>query len=180
MIITFKNLFLFTLIISFISTTMVNSQNIEENVPIEQNGMKISYKILNHRVKKIKDSEYERYEIKFEIKNISDVDIINIEGNIDETSFVFSSSEETNNDLVMFNCLNANGRRLTSTETKLSLKPNVITYKFESYNKKGKKITLTKYITTAYILRKENRITDTSIFLVPQGEKPIITYTELY
>lgn len=175
----FKGQMLVILIISLISPTTVSSQNIEENIPIELNGLKISYKILNHTVKKIKNLEYERYKIKFEAKNISGSDIINLEGNIDETSFDFSSSKETSNDLVMFNCLNANGKRLTSKEIKLILKPYRISYKFKSYDKKGKEKNITKYITIANIIRNEETISNTAIFIVSKGDKPIISYSEL-
>lgn len=172
-----KTLFLFTLIISSMSVIEVNSQNIEENTPIELNGLKISYRILNHTVKKIKNTEYERYEIKFEVKNISGTEIINLEGDKDETTIDFST-KETNNNLVTFNCLNANGKRLTSKEKRLAIKPHIIEYKFNSYNKKGEKTTITKYITTAHVFSKGETISSTAIFLVPKGEKPKLTYSE--
>jgi hypothetical protein len=170
-----KNLFIILILFSIIK---VNSQSIEENTPIELDKLRISYKVVNFTSKEIQGTIYDRYEVKLDAKNISNQDIIILEGDIDETKVDFSKKQ--NRSLVTFNCLNANGKRLTAKEKQLFLKPHRIRYRFKSYDKEGETKVITKYVITAYYLKKGESVSDDAIFIVPKGEKLKITYAEVY
>lgn len=164
-----------SLIFFFTNAVFVKAQSLEEGVPVEDNNLRISFKVITKSVKTIKGAQYEKTKIRFKIENIGETDMVNLVDDIDEVSIDFLGSKK--NVLIEFFCENATGHRLSSTDFKVKFPAHTVDYKFYGYDKEGKKKVITKYLVTAHVFRKGRVVTEERTFMIPKGQKPEITYS---
>ena len=141
--------------------------SLEEGKPTQQNGIDLTYKILNFRKQEVgKKGMFDRYEVMVSASNNQGCDMmIWLTGNERNTN-------SSNYPLAEFRCLNATGARLTSKSQSLTLDARYVPYTTTTKGSDGKNIQNTIQVLAGYSLRagstKENRM----IVIVPEGEKP--------
>jgi len=139
--------------------------SLDEKKPVTLNGIDYGYYIKNEQVKSIKDEDYGRFEITLYATNTSGCTKIYAEK-------ITPFSSESVNMLANFNCINANGKRLTSKSGSVKAKEFYVNAKFQENGKD-----ITKAVKAGYIFRNGETLQTNIIVLVPKGERPVIQCT---
>ena len=136
--------------------------DIEEKKPVVVNGIEFGYIIKNEQTKSVSKEEYARFEITLYATNKSGCTRLFAEK---------PSEPETQNVLAIFNCINANGKRLTSKNGHVQVKDFIVQVKVNDKTTGAK---------AGYILRNGETIKDNIIVLLPLNERPKIQCTINY
>jgi hypothetical protein len=138
---------------------------LEENKVEMLNGIEYGYYIKNEQQKNIKDEAYSRFEITLNVSNKSGCTKIYTDRGSLQTG-------ETASLLATFNCVNANGKRLTAKGGSIKAKEFYINAKVQENGKE-----VTRAAKAGYIFRNNETLTANIIVLVPNGERPKMQYT---
>jgi hypothetical protein len=138
---------------------------LDENKAEPVNGIDYGYYIKNEQVKNVKDEEYSRFEITFYASNKSGCTKLYAE----RTALLSSESSSL---LALFNCLNANGKRLTSKSGSIRARDFLVNVKVQENGKE-----INRSARAGYIFRNGETLSVNIIVLVPKGERPKIQCT---
>ena len=147
-----------------------NAILLSENEPTNYEGLECGYNIRNEQTKEAGGEQYSRYEVNMYITNRSGCPkVILMNNTMPNSSYGYSI-----NTFAIFNCLNANGKRLTSKSASVTAREFYIPVNLKEKNAEGKEITRTINAHAGYILRNGESINTNAIFIVPLGERPKI------
>lgn len=163
-----SGLFLLFLFIS-VSTFAQSAILMTENEPSNYEGLECGYNIRNEQTKEAGGEKYSRYEVNMYITNRSGCPKIML---INTTNTPSSSSGYSANTFAIFNCLNANGKRLTSKSASVNARDFYVPVKLTEKNAEGKDVVRIVNAHAGYILRDGESINTNAIFIVPLGERP--------
>ncbi|AUD04290.1 ABC transporter permease [Spirosoma pollinicola] len=141
--------------------------DIEPGKPAQLNGIDYGIEIRNERSMDISGETFMRYELAIYATNKSNCTKIFFPK---QTLF----GQEDQNQLAIFDCLNANGKRLTSKSGKVMARPFTVPYQQRIKNSEGKDVTTTTNIQAGHILRNGETVSNSFIAIVPNGERPIL------
>ncbi len=160
----------FLLALSFLICVSYNSfsqSDVPADGPVSLNGIDYGYSITNVQSKE----DYERYELSFYAINKSGCHkFIMLQSN--NNLFSSNSYNIPNNSIAEFTCINATGKRLTSTTAKINAKMWFIPLQEKAKDSGGKEITTTRNVQAGFIFRNGETITNKVVILTPKGEKP--------
>ncbi|QHW01086.1 MULTISPECIES: ABC transporter permease [Spirosoma] len=141
------------------------SYDIEAGKPAQLNGIDYGFEINNERRIEISGESFMRYEVTIYVTNKSNC-----------TKLFFPRQtvfgQENLNELASFDCLNANGKRLTSKGGKIMARPFTVPYQQKIKNAEGKEVTTTTNIQAGHMIRNGETVNNTFIAIVPNGERP--------
>ena len=144
-----------------------SSKMLEANTPVTIDGVELAFRIVDESTKASGKEEFARYKIVISATNTGCPRFYRNE----ESYGVFNSSSAINL-IASFYFRNANGKRFTSKEGKLSAKEWWIPVKTVEKNSQGKDETRLKSMMAGYIFRNGDHLESDFIILVPLGEKP--------
>ncbi len=152
-----------TLLFSLLSTVIFAQWQVDlqENVPYIDNGIEYTYLITNESTVK----EYNRYEVSITATNKSGCQLIYIQK--DNFASLFDDDPAA---IARFDCINANGKRLTSKGGNLRAKPFFVPYSRSQKNAEGKTVTITERIQGGFILANGQTISNNFIVLTDAGK----------
>ncbi|MDX2049126.1 MAG: hypothetical protein SFU87_20230 [Chitinophagaceae bacterium] len=160
------------LLIAVLSNVTLLAQSvftIEENKPVEIDGIEYGFIINNESKREVGDrGTFSRYEVTAYALNKSNCSRIILYSNY---SSLYSSDE---NAMARFDCTNATGYRLTSKSATLRMGTFYVPVKKEFKDDKGKTQITTENVQAGYIFRKGQTIRDKFTVIVPLNEKPAI------
>jgi len=162
-----NKLFLFLLLL--ISIVAKSQQNfvIEENKPVDVEGIEYGFVINNESTRDVGDrGKFSRYEITVYAVNKSNCSRVILTNPYTD---IYSSDQ---NIMARFDCSNATGYRLTSKSTSLRMSVFNIPVKREYKDDKGKTQTTTENVNAGYIFRKGQTSNDKFTVIVPLNERP--------
>lgn len=153
------------LILLIVSPIIAFSQvtDLGEKTPVTINGMEYGYVIKNEQTKEAKGEEYSRYEITLYAINKSGCTKL-----FANRIGLFTS--DAPNLVATFNCLNANGKRLTSKSGSVRAREFYVSARVTENGKET-----TQQVKAGYIFRNGETLRDNIIVLVPLGERPRIS-----
>ncbi|MCK8492241.1 ABC transporter permease [Spirosoma sp. RP8] len=141
--------------------------DLEAGKPAQFNGIDYGFEIKNERHIKISGEPFMRYELTVYVTNKSNCTKLFLPR---QTVF----GQENFNELAAFDCLNANGKRLTAKGSKILAKPFTVPYQQKVKNAEGKEVTTTTNIQAGYILHNGESVTNMFVAIVPDGERPAV------
>lgn len=139
--------------------------NLEEKIPVTEDGIEYGYIIKNEQTKEVKSEDYSRFEITVYATNKSGCTKL-----YEEREEIFG---ESGNKIASFECNNATGKRLTSKKGDVKAKDFYINLKIKEKDKDGKSYTRTTSTKAGYIFRNGATLQDNLIVIVPKGERPV-------
>jgi hypothetical protein len=145
---------------------------LDENKPIEENGLVYGYRIKGFRKQEVKNKgELDRYEIVAYVSNNRACDLsIRLSGN--ETS---DQLNQLRRPLLDVECTNATGARLTAKTASVRMMEHQIAYRYNTRDNAGKIVEQRGNALAGYFLAAGTTVeTPTFIVIVPVGEKPIL------
>ncbi len=148
---------------SLASVSQIN--DVDEKKPVTVDGIEYGYYIKNEQTKSVKDEEYNRFEITLYATNKTGCTKIYSER-------VTLLSSESSNLIASFNCINANGKRLTAKSGSVKARDFNVNAKVQENGKE-----VTKAVKAGYIFRNGETLKTNIIVLVPKGERPVIQCT---
>jgi hypothetical protein len=160
----------FLLLLTFCFSTSValaqSAYEISENQPAAVNGIEYGFAIRNQSEKSFGDKgTFNRFEITVFANNKSGC-----------TRLFFPRQTlygQSDQDLLAeFDCLNANGMRMTSKSGRVRAQPFMVPYQTSTKNAEGKTITTTIQVQAGHWLRNGESVSQDFIVFVPQGEEP--------
>ncbi len=159
---TYVRLFLIYLIstVSF-STFAQEYYEVLENKPLIINGVEYSYIITNESTVK----EYNRFEVTVMATNKSGCQLIYINRN--KLLSIFDGDPAA---IARFECINANGKRLTSKGGNLKARPFYVPYSRTEKLPDGKTKTINENIMGGYILPNGQKVSQSFIVLTDEGK----------
>ena len=149
----------------FFSDAFAQGSNLEEKTPLVVDGFEYGYSIRNEQVKTTKNEEFARFELTFYVTNKSGCTKLYA----DHVAFL---SDETANLIATFNCSNANGKRLTSKIGLVKARDFYVNAKVTIAGKDA-----TQSVKAGFIFRNGETLKNNVIVLLPQGERPQISFT---
>ena len=162
--ITMKKLIFSITIISLLSIFKASySQeftDVLENKAVNIDGVDYFYIITNES----KVKEYNRFEVTISAKNVSGCQLIYINQNK-----ILSFFEGDPSAIARFECINANGKRLTSKGGNLKAKPFYVPYSRTEKTADGKTRTINENIQGGYIFPHGRTISNSFIILTDEG-----------
>ncbi|GAB3897462.1 hypothetical protein GCM10028825_45150 [Spirosoma agri] len=138
---------------------------IEAGKPAQLNGIDYGFEINNERRIEISGEPFMRYEVTIYVTNKSNCTKIFFPR---QTVF----GQENLNELATFDCLNANGKRLTAKSGKIMARPFTVPYQQKVKNSEGKEVTTTTNIQAGHMIRNGETVNNTFVAIVPNGERP--------
>jgi hypothetical protein len=165
----------FLLLFIVLSGTAQPSEKLEENEPKVINGIECTYRINKESTKKSGDSEYSRYVLEFYAINKSDCSKY-----INYRSDPSVSDNSIDNLIATFFVRNANGKRLTSKDSKVYAKPWWVRVKSNEKDDKGKDVVRLRDMQAGYVFRRGDMLKSQITVLVPMGEKPNVEVALAY
>ena len=158
---TFKQLLT---IVSLLFTCTVQAQefyDILENKPLLINGVEYTYVITNESTVQ----EYNRFEIIATATNKSGCHLIYINQRNLQSWFDGDPAS-----IARFDCINANGKRLTSKSTNLRAEPFYVPHTRYEKQPDGKSRTINENIRGGYFLANGHKVTEKFIVLTNEGK----------
>lgn len=156
----------FTIILLFvIGSPFGQVIHLEENKPTLVNGIEYGYLINNEQSKSAGGEEYSRFEIMLYATNQSGCTKLYSDNSVYRSSDVL-------NTIAVYNCTNANGKRLTSKSGSVKVRDFNLPVKTKV---DGKEIVQT--IKAGYIFFNGETLKTNIIVLVPKGTLPVINCT---
>lgn len=148
--------------------------DLQENVPVEQNGLSYGYRIRNEKVKEVKDENYSRYEIEVYVTNNSGCPKVLLfrDINMGGSSMGVGSSPQT---VAFFDCLNATGKRLTAKNQNVDARIFRLPHRIQETGADGKTITRYAEAEVGYGIRNGETVVANMIVIVPLGQRPSFT-----
>lgn len=143
------------------------SQSLKDNEPQTINGIEVGFRINKESTKKAGDDEFSRYVIEVYAINKSDCSKYFYYRN--DPSY---SSTATENLVATFYVRNANGKRFTSKDAKLTAKDWWVRVKVTEKDNNGKDVTRLRDMQAGYIFRRGDQLRNQITVLVPKGEQP--------
>lgn len=135
--------------------------DISEKKPVTIDGVEYGYIIKNEQTKNAQGEEYGRYEITLYVLNKSGCTRL-----YTDRSYTYSSDA---NLLATFNCINANGKRLTAKSGTVKARDFNVSIKVKEGDKE-----VTRSAKAGYIFRNGETLRTNIIVLVPLNERPVI------
>lgn len=157
-----KIITLFLLTIGTFSVSAQSFGDVSENRPYVENGVEYSYTVTNESIVK----EYNRYEVTIMATNKSGCPLVYIKK--DDISSLFEGDPSA---IARFECINANGKRLTAKGGNLRARAFYVPNKRTVTGPDGKTTTTTERIHAGYILGNGQTVS-TQITVLTDGEKP--------
>jgi hypothetical protein len=159
----------YSLVLTTISSPLFAQQayDVEAGKPAQLNGIDYGFEIRNERQMEISGENFMRYEVAIYATNRS---------NCTKLMFpkpTFLSGDEPNQ-LAVFDCLNATGKRLTSKSGTVVARPFTVPYQQKIKNSEGKEVTSTTNVQAGFMLRNGETVSNTFIAIVPKGERPVM------
>lgn len=139
--------------------------DVDEKKPAMIDGIEYGYYIKNEQTKSVKDEEYGRFAITLYATNKSGCTKIYAEK-------ITVLSSESSNLIASFNCINANGKRLTAKSGTVKARDFYVNAKVQENGKE-----ITRAVKAGYIFRNGESLKTDIIVLVPKGERPVIQCT---
>lgn len=162
-------LLLALLMLSFITTKSYSQiLKITDSIPVTINCIEYGYILKNEQQKSIKSDAFARFEVTLYATNKCTCTKLYV----DRPSTGFGESP---NLLARFDITNANGKRLTSKNGKLTVLDFNVPVKVLENG-----VEVNRTVKAGYILRSNETIRTNIIVLVPIGEKPTITVQPNY
>ena len=146
-----------------------SSKILEANTPINIDGVELGFRIVDESTKASGKEEFARYKIVIFANNNGCPRFFRNEESYG--SYTYSS---TINLIASFYFRNANGKRFTSKEGKLTAKEWWIPIKVVEKNSQGKDETRMKSMMAGYLFKNGDHLESDFIVLVPLGEKPVV------
>ena len=159
-----KKLFPFVLLMVF---TSLSAQKITDGQTVMVDGLAVTFNILNKEAVTAGGKNYDRYKVSAILVNNSGKDF-----NLRMTN---APQVVTNTEVVELNCINATGAKLTSKKIVLKLKPQNLNVTYWAYTKDGKYQSFVIPVVSGYFLDNGDSVSDSAIFIVPQGETPDVS-----
>lgn len=153
-------LLLTTLIICYAAHAQVT--DLEEKKPVTVDGIEYGYIIKNEQTKAAKGEEYGRFEITLYATNKSGCTRL-----FADRSSTYSS--DAANLLATYNCVNANGKRLTAKSGMVKARDFNVNVKMKEGDKE-----VTRWVKAGYMFRNGETLKTNIIVLVPLNERPVI------
>jgi hypothetical protein len=157
----------FTTLCFFIVCALFAQQatDLQEKIPYQYNGLEYGYSITNEKSKEVKGDDMDRFEIVLYVTNKSNslkiIPFPNIENVADEVP------------VAEFSCKNANGKRLTSKNGKVSAKPWFTQVRVADETQSSKYKFVKAQV--GYAIKNGETISNKIIVIVPKGERPVMT-----
>ncbi len=147
--------------------TSLSAQKITDGQTVTVDGLAVTFNILNKEAVTAGGKNYDRYKVSATLVNKSGKDF----------SLRMSNAPQmvTNTELVELNCINATGAKLTSKKIALKLKPQNLNVTYWAYTKDGKYQSFVIPVVSGYFLDNGDSVSDSTIFIVPQGEAPDVS-----
>jgi len=156
-----KTYFLLLIMLLAWGTTQAQLTDLEEKKPATIDGIEYGYIIKNEQTKNAKGEEYGRFEITLYATNKTGCTLL-----FADRSYSYSTDA---NLLATFNCVNANGKRLTAKSGTVKARDFNVNVKVKENDKD-----VTRLTKAGYIFRNGETIRTNIIVLVPLNERPII------
>lgn len=156
-----KVLFQLSMMLVIASSLQAQTIDIGEKKPANIDGVEYGYIIKNEQTKNASGEEYARYEITLYAINKSGCTRLYA-----DRSYTYSSDA---NLLATFNCINANGKRLTSKSGTVKARDFNVNVKVKEGDKD-----VTRLVKAGYIFRNGETLRTNIIVLVPLNERPVI------
>lgn len=165
-----KICFLFISIFCMVTTSLAQqTQSLKDNEPQTINGIELGFRINKESAKKAGDDEYSRYVLELYAINKSECSKYIYYRN--DGSYSGTGSD---NLIATFYIRNANGKRFTSREAKLTAKDWWVRVKVTEKDSNGKDVTRLRDMPAGYIFRKGDQLRNQITVLVPKGEQPLV------
>lgn len=157
------------LLLSLFTSTMLAqpSQALEENKSVMINGIELGFRINQESTKKAGDDEYSRYVLEFYAINRNECN-----------KYIYYRRESATNEnsseslIASFYVRNANGKRFTSTGTKVYARQWWVSVKTTEKGSDGKEVVRLREMQGGYIFRRGEQLQQKITILVPKGEIP--------
>jgi len=159
-----KTYFLLLIMLLAWGTTQAQLTDLEEKKPATIDGIEYGYIIKNEQTKNAKGEEYGRFEITLYATNKTGCTRL-----FADRSYSYSSDA---NLLATFNCVNANGKRLTAKSGTVKARDFSVNVKVKEGDKD-----VTRLTKAGYIFRNGETLRTNIIVLVPLNEKPVINFS---
>jgi hypothetical protein len=161
--------FAFLFVLSLLGHTTFAQQTIDlqENKAAEVGGLEIGYNITNEQKKEAGGEMFSRYEITVYVTNYSGCHRFFL-----QDDRILHSFTHTPSTIAIFDCVNANGKRLTSKNATVSAKPFYVPVTINE-TKDGKTVSNKTKVQGGYVLRNGDSATNNLIVIVPLGERPV-------
>jgi len=157
-----KTSFLLLTMLMVFGTTHAQLADLEEKKPVTIEGVEYGYIIKNEQTKTAKGEEYARFEITLYAANKSGCTKL-----FADRPSTFSL--DAANLLATFNCINANGKRLTAKSGTVKARDFNVNVKVKEGDKD-----VTRWVKAGYMFRNGETLKTNIIVLVPLNEKPVI------
>lgn len=153
----------FLLMLTILSSGLAFAQvtTIEEKKPALVDGVEYGYIVKNEQTKNAKGEEYGRFEITLYATNKS--------GCTKLFSDRPASYSQDANLLATFNCINANGKRLTAKSGVVKARDFNVSVKMKEGDKE-----VNRWVKAGYMFRNGETVKTNIIVLVPLNERPVI------
>ncbi|WP_228724152.1 ABC transporter permease [Spirosoma sp. KUDC1026] len=144
------------------------SHEVTTDKPAVVNGIEYGYAIRNESQKDVGNKgTFNRYEITVYVANKSGCTKLMFPK---QTAFGLQNQDL----LANFDCLNANGARMTSKSATVRARPFIVPYSTSTKNAEGKTVTTTVQVQAGHMLENGETVSENIIVLVPEGELPIM------
>lgn len=143
-------------------STQAQLIDLEEKKPVTIDGIEYGYIIKNEQTKAAKGEEYGRFEITLYATNKSGCTRL-----FADRSSTYSS--DAANLLATFNCVNANGKRLTAKSGMVKARDFNVNVKMKEGDKD-----VNRWVKAGYMFRNGETLKTNIIILVPLNERPVI------
>ncbi len=140
--------------------------NIDEDMPANIDGVEVGYIITEEDNRTAGKEEFARFKITLYANNGGCARMFRLRESNQ------SVGAAPGNVVATFFVRNANGKRLTSRESRLTAREWWIPVRVKERNSEGKEITVIREMMGGYIFREGDHLESSIIVLVPQGERP--------
>ncbi len=150
---------------------------ITDSLPLESNGFKMGYIVLNTTEKEVGDKgNFSRYQLQFYVTNTT------TEPKITWYRQGFNLPDNDPSPLLArFNCINATGARLTTKEAQVQAKACYVMAKVDDKDcSNGKTAQNKRQVQIGYWIKPGETIAAKAIVIVPLNQQPDIKVTLLY
>ncbi|MBN9298401.1 MAG: hypothetical protein J0I41_15455 [Filimonas sp.] len=164
-----KLAFLLFVLVTAASCQQLQAQQLKDGVPVDLNGLEVTFRIVNKETISSGGTNYDRYKVVASVKNNSGKSLnVRLDKYPDAASI-------SGGKLVEVNCLNATGARLTSKRMTIGMLQHKVNVTYLARDKDGKLVNSTMLIVAGYYLDPGQSVEDNAIFIVPAGEEPKVT-----